>query len=516
MSFVSLEFIGFVLATFILYYLFPRKIRWIILLVSSYIFYFLSSKSLIVFLLLSTLSIYFGTLLISKINDKEINKDLDKEEKKKIKLKRKKQKKLVLLLVILINLGVLAVLKYNNFFGGIINSIFNTNIAVKYFILPLGISYYTLQALGYIIDVYNNKYKPSKNIFKVALFLSFFPQMVEGPIGRFNTLADQLYEGHKFDYDRTISALVLIGWGFFKKLVIADRAGLYVNNVFGGNYSGFIVLFAIILYTIQIYTEFSGCMDIVCGLGELFGVKLDKNFRQPFFAKSINEFWRRWHITLGTWLRDYIFYPISLSKANLKLSKWARSLKWKHLGQFIIIAFPLFFVWFCNGLWHGPSLKYIIYGLYYYVLMMLGVLFSPLLKKIVDILKIKTDVFSYRLFQMLRTFVIVVIGLTIFRADTLTKAFCYLKSIFVIGKHQSITQMNLGLTVPDILVLIVACIILFVVSFMQEKDIDIREKIKNENLLFRWFIYFFIIFSIIIFGIYGPGYDASSFIYASF
>lgn len=516
MSFVSLEFIGFVIVIFILYYLFPKKIRWIVLLASSYIFYFLSSKNLIIFLLISTISIYIGTLLISKINDKEINKDLDKEIRKRIKLKRKRLKRLVLLLVILINLGILAVLKYNNFFGGIINSVFNTTIAVKYFILPLGISYYTLQALGYVIDVYNNKYKPSKNIFKVALFLSFFPQMVEGPIGRFNTLANQLYEGHKFDYDRVISALVLIGWGFFKKLVIADRAGLYVNNVFNGDYSGYIILFAIILYTIQIYTEFSGCMDIVCGLGELFGVKLDKNFRQPFFAKSINDFWRRWHITLGTWLRDYIFYPISLSKTNLKLSKWARSLKLKHLGQFIIIAFPLFFVWFCNGLWHGPSLKYIIYGLYYYVLMMCGVLFSPILKKIIEILRIKTDVFSYKLFQILRTSLIVMIGLTIFRAETLQKAFYYLSSIFSFEKCKGISKMNLGLTSLDILVLIFSCIILFIISFMKEKNIDVREELKNENLLFRWFIYFFIIFSIIIFGIYGPGYDASGFIYQLF
>jgi len=516
MSFISLEFIIFVLAAMLFYYIIPKKFRFLVLLVFSYIFYYIASEKLMIFLLISTLSIYLGGLLLNKINSIEVKKELEKEEKKKIKQKKKRQKKLVLLLIVAINLGILATLKYNHFFGNIINSTFHTNIALKYFILPLGISYYTLQALGYIIDVYRGKYEACKNPLKVALFLSFFPQMVEGPIGRFDTLGNQLYEGHKFNYDKIISALVLIGWGYFKKLVIADRAALYVNTVFEGQYTGAIVVLAMILYTIQIYTEFSGCMDIVRGVGELFGIELDKNFKQPFFAKDINDFWRRWHITLGTWLKDYIFYPISLSKANMKLSKWARSLKWKHLGQFFIVAFPLFFVWFANGLWHGPSLKYIVYGLYYYILMMLGVLFKPLLNKIVKLLKIKTEAFSYSLFQILRTSTIVVVGLTIFRAENLTKAWEIIQSIFKIVPHNKIVEMKLGLEACDFNILIISLIAVFIISLLKEKGVPVREKLSSENLIFRWIIYFVIIFSIIIFGIYGPGYSASSFIYGGF
>lgn len=516
MNFISVEFLIFVLGAMLFYYIMPKKERWMILLIFSYIFFFLASEKLLVFLIISTLTIFFGALLIDKVTEKPISKELEKEEKKKIKKKRKLLKKLILLIVILINVGILATLKYHNFFAGILNDIFKLDIAMKYFVLPLGISYYTLQALSYIIDVYFGKYKASKNPFKVALFLSFFPQMVEGPIGRFDRLGDQLYEGHKFDYDRTISALVLIGWGYFKKLVIADRAALFVNTVFEGSYTGSVVFLAIILYTLQIYAEFSGCMDIVRGIGELFGVTLDKNFRQPFFAKSINEFWRRWHITLGTWLKDYIFYPISLSKINLKLSKWARGIKFKHLGQFIIIAFPLFFVWFTNGIWHGASFKYIFYGLYYYILMMLGVLFKPLLDKIIKILKIKTENFSFSLFQMLRTTAIVVIGLTIFRAESVHAAFHMLKQIINLKAHDKIIDMNLGLTAYDFNILIISSLALLVVSILSERGINIREKLQEQNLIFRWIIYFTIIFSVIIFGIYGIGYDAASFIYGGF
>ena len=339
--------------------------------------------------------------------------------------------------------------------------------------------------------------------------------MVEGPISRFDSLANQLYEGNKFDYDQMKLGLTRIGWGFFKKLVIADRAALFVNNVFGHTeYGGIVAGVAIILYTIQIYAEFSGCMDIVIGTAKLLGIKLTENFEQPFFSTSIQEFWRRWHITLGTWLKDYVFYPISLSKMNMTVSGAAKKHLPTHLGKFVIVAFPLFFVWFSNGLWHGASLKYVLYGLYYYVIMMLGVLFEPIFKWILKIFKIKTEVFSYRLFQMLRTTILVLIGMTIFRSKSLMDAFNMLMSIFT--KPGGANILGLGLSIWSFVVLIIATIVLFFVSLAKENKIDVCEKLNEQNLVFRWAVYFFVITVILIFGIYGVGYDASSFIYGQF
>lgn len=520
MSFVSIEFLLFILATCVIYYACPKCVKPFVLLVANYIFYIISTGTLAIYLLITTIIIYVAALIIQKIDDKKDKiKELEKEEKKIAKNKIKKQKKLAIIISVIICLGILAVLKYTPFLVEILNGVLKVFkiqqiSAVKRFLLPLGISYYTLQAISYIVDVYRGKYIAEKNFVKVALYMSFFPLMVEGPISRFDNLAEQLYRNNKFDYEQMKIGLTRIGWGFFKKLVIADRAAIFVNNVFGQEYGGIVVAIAVILYTLQIYAEFSGCMDIVIGTANLLGIKLSENFEQPFFSKSIQEFWRRWHITLGTWLKDYVFYPISLSKLNLNVSSGAKKHLLPHLSKFIIVAFPLLFVWFSNGLWHGASLKYVLYGLYYYVIMMLGVLFEPVFKWIVNIFKIKTEVFSYRLFQIIRTTLLVLVGMTIFRSQTLTEAFRMLTSIFT--KPSGIGILKLGLSKYSFAILIISTIVLFFVSLAKEKKIDVNKKLNEQNLLFRWLVYFIGITIVVVFGIYGIGYDASSFIYGQF
>ena len=488
MSYASIEFLLFVLVLVLIYYIFPKKHRYIVLLIGSLIFYYLFSGKYIIFILLSSVITYFSGKLIEKYNDK---------------------RKLILSLSILLNLSFLLVLKYNNFFGDIFRVV-GINIPYKKFILPIGISYYTLETISYLTDIYRKRMKAETNYLKVLLFLVYFPQIVEGPIANYSRLSKTLFNTEKFNYDNFVSSFVLIGWGFIKKLVIADRAGIFVSKVFENNYGGILLIVGILLYTLQIYADFSGCIDIVSGVSELFGVKLDENFKRPFFSKSIQEFWRRWHITLGTWLKEYIFYPISLSKLNMKLNLKLRKMKSKYISRFIITAFPLFFVWFFNGMWHGASFKYVVYGLYYYVLMMIGILLEPVFKKIISIFKINTEVWSYKFFQAIRTILIVCFGMFLFRVDS------FKQMGLMIHSNASASLFSLGLKKADFALLMVGILVMLVVGVMQEFNINIRKELQKQNLLFKWFIYYIIIFSIIIFGIYGKGYDAASFIYGGF
>lgn len=488
MSYASVEFLLFVLVLVLIYYIFPKKHRYIVLLIGSLIFYYLFSGKYIIFILLSSVITYFSGKLIEKYNGK---------------------RKLILTLSILLNLSFLLVLKYNNFFGDIFRVV-GINIPYKKFILPIGISYYTLETISYLTDIYRKRMKAENNYLKVLLFLVYFPQIVEGPIANYSRLSKTLFNTEKFNYDNFVSSFVLIGWGFIKKLVIADRAGIFVSKIFENNYGGILLIVGILLYTLQIYADFSGCIDIVSGVSELFGVKLDENFKRPFFSKSIQEFWRRWHITLGTWLKEYIFYPISLSKLNMKLNLKLRKMKSKYISRFIITAFPLFFVWFFNGMWHGASFKYVVYGLYYYVLMMIGILLEPVFKKIISIFKINTEVWSYKFFQAIRTILIVCFGMFLFRVDSFKQMGLMLHS------KASASLFSLGLKKLDFALLMVGILVMLVVGVMQEFNINIRKELQKQNLLFKWFIYYIIIFSIIIFGIYGKGYDAASFIYGGF
>lgn len=530
MSINSLNFIVFIGIVAILYFIFPKKVKWTILLIASYIFYFLSSSKLIIYIIITTLSIYSSSLLIGKIEQKTKTKCgtiEDKKRKKQIKQKAKTKKKLVIVFTVIINFGLLAFLKYFNFIAESLNSIlallhFSIEIPLKQIVLPLGISYYTLQSISYVIDVYRGKCQPDKNLGRVALFISFFPQMVEGPIGRYNDLANQLYEPHKFSYQNLKFGVQLMLWGYLKKLVIADRAALFVNEVFSKytQYSGITIIVAIIFYTVQIYAEFSGCMDIVRGIAQVMGIEMAENFRRPFFSKSVQEFWRRWHITLGSWFKDYIFYPISFSNLTIKITNIAKKIfKKSYISKLIPAAFALFFVWFGNGIWHGASWKYICYGLYYYVIMIIGMLLEPLTNKAIKLLKINTECFSYRLWQMIRTTCFVFIGMLIFRAHSIKDAAKMFLSIFSyknIGMLFNGNLFKIGFDVQDFFIVIIGVIIMFVVGLLQEKGYKLRETIQKQNLLFRWILYYGVILTLIVFSIYGPGYNPSSFIYGQF
>ena len=519
MSFISIKYIAFLIISVLLYYIVPKKYKWIILLASSYIFYYLSSKGLLIFLLISTLSIYSAGLMIDRENLKVklLGANLEKDEKKILKNNSKKHKKMIVFAMILINFGILLVLKYSGFFCNNLNhllGLFNLKqISIKTFILPLGISYYTLMAISYVVDVYRGKYKAEENLGKLALYLSFFPQMVEGPICKYDQTATSLYEGHKFNIDTFIRGATLIIIGMFKKLVIADRAGIYVNSIFGTDTHGFSMFFGAVLYTLQIYAEFSGCMDIVIGSGKLFGVDLPENFKRPFFSRSIQEFWRRWHITLGAWIKDYIFYPISLSSFNTKVCGFFTKHFPKGMAKFLVVAFPLLFVWLYNGIWHGSSWKYIAYGMYYYALIMIGILLTPLLAKIREKLKINQDNIFFRIYEIVRTGLFVTIGMMLFRSHSLKT---FLQNFINIFKKSNSNIFSFGLESFDYIILAIYVVVLLIIGILQEKNKNIYESFTKKNVLIRYLVYISIIVCIVLLGIYGEGYDTASFIYGQF
>ena len=521
-------FILYLAGTFLLYRLAPLRFKWVVLLAASYCFYFVSSGWLASFMIASTLSIYGTGLWLQRFSDrfKTQKAGLDKEGCKLLKARITRRKKWVVALAVLVNFGFLCFFKYFNFLGGNINALaglFGQGAVVPTLKLamPLGISYYTLQAVSYVIDVYRGKYAADKNLGRVALFVSFFPQMTEGPIGRYDLLAHQLYEGHRFDYEQFCYGLQLLMWGLFKKLVIADRVGIFVSGVFG-NYAahqGLVVLAAVVLYTVQIYMDFSGYMDLVTGGAQVLGVRMSDNFARPFFSRSVNEFWRRWHITLGAWLRDYIFYSVTLSRPFAKISKAAKKHLNAHLGALLPSAMALFFVWFGNGLWHGASWKYICYGLYYYVIMLFGMFMKPLTRKGLKAFHIPDASKGYKLFQMARTTGIVGIGMLIFRAPTLTAAWSIFTSIFrgfsfrVVSDH---SLFQLGMDLHDFMVVALGLVLVLIVSLLQERGVAIREAVARKPLPLRWTLYLGLVMTVVIFGAYGHGYMNIDPIYAQF
>lgn len=514
--------------TAIAYFITPMKKRWCVLLAASLSFYLYYARFLTVFLLFTSLTIYLCTIWIDKIDAcAALAKEyIPREKRAEYKNKVLWQKKAVVTLLVLLNFGVLAVLKYSGVASDSMNAFLQLFHVQAHFhplpmLLPLGISFYTLQAVSYVVDVYRGKIKANRNFAQVLLFVCFFPQIVEGPIGRYDHLAPQLYEGHRFNWQNFTYGMQLILWGLFKEIVIADRANMLVSRVMDHytKYSGAAVGLATLLYTLQLYADFSGCIDVAAGSAQILGIHLTPNFQRPFFSQSVNEFWRRWHITLGAWLRDYVFYPVSLSKPLVQFSRFIRRKNSSHLGKWITAGSALLFVWVGMGIWHGAGWKYLVYGMYYYLLMMLGMLFEPAIAKACKAIHLNREAVPFRLFQILRTFVLVNIGMLLFRANSLQSAVSMFFSIFRGTGASAITNgslLRLGLDAKDFAVLAVSVLILLAVGLMQEKGVSLRRTVGEWPLPARWAVYFAGIFAVIIFGAYGTGYAPAALIYAGF
>ena len=528
MAYQSLVY-GFVFLPLCLaaYQIAPQRWRKRVLLAFSYLFFWLLSRELIIYLLGTTVFVHCIGIWLEWLKSEQKAELLtaDRSEKKRIKSIYQKKSRQVLAFGVLMLLGTLAYLKYYNFFASNVNGIFGGilpfTIEQKNILMPVGISFYTLQAIGYMADVYWGKIRAEENMEKTALFLAFFPQIMEGPICRYQDTCDTLYEGRPLQMNNLTDGYIRIFWGLFKKTVIADRLAIGVDAIFGNyaSYSGSMIVFAAVAYTIQLYMEFSGCMDIIIGSGQLFGVKLPENFRQPFSAQSAAEFWRRWHITLGTWFKTYIFYPVSMSSPVKKWNQYGR----KHFGKYITMlgtsAIALFPVWMCNGLWHGARWSYIFYGMYYFSLILVGIAVEPVRDRILKILHISPEFQGLKYMRIAKTWVIIFVGELFFRADGLRAGLHMFRSIFRNFQLSNLwdgSLLNLGMSRADLFAVMAGCIVVAIVGSAKERGIRVRNSLEKKPVFIRWSIYYALILAVIVIAAYGDDYQVVDMIYAGF
>ena len=386
-------------------------------------------------------------------------------------------------------------------------------------LLPLGISFYTFQSSGYLLDVYWKRCDAERNPVKYALFVSFFPQILQGPIGRYSRLAHQLYEPHKFEGKNITRGFERILWGFFKKMILADWAAVFVDAIFDNpdQYSG-LAIFGVLFYTVQLYADFSGGMDVVIGIASMFGIELDENFKRPFFSISITDFWHRWHITLGTWMKDYVFYPFSLSKAMNKLGKFFKKHSKTRFGKYMAKALPIcladLLIFFIVGVWHGASWKYIVYGMYNGIIMSFSSIMAPVYEKMFKITHINKTARWYRGWQIIRTFILVNISWYFDNAATLTDAFRLMGNTF---KHASFSMdavVKMFGSQLDLIILLAGCLVWLIISILKEKGIVIREALDRKPLIIRWAVYIALVMSVAMLGYISN--TSGGFMYAQF
>lgn len=512
MSILSLQFAGFLLILLICYYIVPLRHRWIVLLIGSYGFYLSGNWKCVFLILFTTVQTYFSAIRLDRINH-VIKEDLkvmeDKEKRKMRKAQLIFQKKTVVTVTLLINFSLL-------FF-------FKTSYMWKELplLLPLGMSFYTFQTIGYLIDVYRDEIPAEKNIWKYALFVSYFPQIIQGPINRYRQLGAQLYAGTKFDLRNLKMGFWLFLWGMFKKLVISDRISVFVNTVLGSDLSeapGSIILLGVFAFNLQLYTDFSGGIDMVQGISGMFGIEMAENFRRPFFSRTLGEYWRRWHISLGAWIKDYVFYPLAMFKAFGKLGKRAKELVGSHIGKTLPGAVASVITFVLIGLWHDVTLSYLLYGLWHGIVMGLSSMCEPLFKRINSKAHINTSCMSFCWFQRLRTWMLVSIGEYFsLAAGIKTLGIMFRRTLFHFEYSALIVKLpDYSLDSKDWWVLTWAITLLIFVSMKQERGVHIREALERQNVVFRWLVVTGVICATAIFGVYGAGYDAGSFIYGGF
>lgn len=531
MLFTSYEFILFAIAVILGYYIVPLKIRWVWLLLASYTFYFVTNPIYLIYITVTTVVVWGCGLLIDKKETAvkayiDSNKEkLAKEERKAIKAKAKKTKKIYFLVGIIISIGILAVVKYTNFFISNVNSVagaFGSHKTLSFvnIIVPMGLSFYTFQAVSYLIDVHRGTARAEKNLFKFALFVSFFPQLVQGPISRFNDLSLTLLGGNKFDSAKLARGLQRMLWGYFKKMVIADRILPVITAITQDpdQYGGAYVFVGMMFYAVELYADFTGGIDITIGIAEAMGIEMVENFKRPFFSKCIKEYWNRWHITMGSWFTDYIFYPVTVSKPMLNISKKSRKVLGEKIGKRVPVYLSSFIVWFLTGFWHGASWNFIVWGLGNFVVIMISQEFEPLFTKFRNAFPKFTGSRFYNFLQIVRTIFIMSLLRTFDCYRNVPLTFKMWKSMVVDFNFGFLTDgslMNFGLTVFDYIIALAGVIILITVSMVQRSG-SVRTKISAKPYAVKFCIWFGLFLVVLLFGAYGVGYDASQFIYNQF
>lgn len=530
MALSSLRYLlAFLPLAYLAYRALPQRRRWPVLLAASYAFAWLSSGRLALYMAAASLVAYLGGLALNSLSARraERHQGESREERKVRRARIDRQRKAVLAASAGVDLAILVVLKYGGFLAGILDGarsalglspLFGTATTVA---LPLGISFYTLMAVSYLVDVYRGKYPACRNLGTVALYVAFFPQLNEGPIGRFDQMANQLRAGALAHGPRLAYACQLIAWGLLKKVVVADRLNPLVGELFSNHasYQGVMVALAAVLYTLQLYADFSGVVDMARGTAELFGVTLAPNFRQPFFSRSVNEFWRRWHMSLGGWLRDYVFYPVSLSHLVRRLSKWARAHLSPHVAGLLVSLPSLLAVWMACGIWHGAAWKYLVYGLYYCAIVVAGMAAEPLFRRFFERTGINREGKGWRRFALVRTNVLVCLGMTLFRADDLPTFGSLCASLLAGPGLEPLatgTWLTHGTDALDLLVVAACAVAMLAVDHLHEQGHSLRPALTERGPWRAYAATAGLACAALVLGAYGAGYTVVPSIYAGF
>lgn len=472
MLFNSVDFLIFFPIVVILHFAIPHRFRWILLLFASYYFYMSWRPEYIILIVLSTLVDFFAARQMVKPGNEG---------------KRKK----FLMLSLVVNLGMLFFFKYFNFFSSSLQTLFdfvgiNIQLPVLTLLLPVGISFYTFQTLSYTIDVYRGKQKPTNQFGIFALFVSFFPQLVAGPIERSTHLLPQFNKIKTIDYKRITDGLKLMGWGLFKKVVIADRLAEIVNNIYNNptDYSGIPLIIATAFFAIQIYCDFSGYTDIAIGAAKVLGYDLMENFRQPYFSRSIAEFWHRWHISLSTWFRDYLYIPLG----GNRVVKW----RW---------YFNVFMVFLISGLWHGANWTFVIWGALHGAFMLVGIWTENSRKQLYKSSGLDRSPFILHTIQMIVTVILVCFAWIFFRANSISDAI-YISTHLFSGLDLSGSYgLDLG-GLYERLLLVFSMGTLLLVDFAQARDGNVLN-LSNKPVVVRWAVYYALFLGIVMFGKFG-------------
>lgn len=481
MIFTSLNYILFFTITCLIYFLLTSKLKIYWLLLCSYYFYMSWNAKYALLMLFSTIITYLSGIFIQKS-------------------KTQKQKKLCVFFSFFINLSILFLFKYYTFLIDSVNPIINQWFSISIpstlnLLLPVGISFYTFQALSYTLDVYRNDVKVEKNFFKYALFVSFFPQLVAGPIEQSKTLLSQFSEKHIFCWKQLHKGLLLIIIGFFYKLVISDRAAIGVNQVYNhlSDYTdggGLYLMIATVLFAIQIYFDFRAYSTIACGSAKVMGYTLSKNFNLPYFATSVKDFWRRWHISLSTWFKDYLYFPLGGSRKG-----------------FFKTQRNLMIVFLASGLWHGAAWNFVIWGGLHGLYQIIENIMRKYKRQ-----RSSSSLFL-KLIKTVLTFCFVDFAWIFFRANTIDDSIFVVTNLFHFGMVKDLSL--LGYDTVEAIILIIATVAVTGFDILSLR-FDVKKFFYRRSLVIRWLCYYILLFIILIFGIYGPGFDTQEFIYFQF
>lgn len=508
MELKSLTYIMYATIVIIAYFSVKRikNAQKIVLLLANIFFIFKTSgiKSLAIIIVLTLFSYYMGILIENTILNGKKNKA-----------------KYLMWFNVICSISILCYFKFfKDTFALVQDLLLARGITVSSLVSPIGISYYTLSMIAYVIDIYHKKHLAEKNIIDYLVFITFFPSIVQGPINLYKKVAPQLKETHEPNADRILMGIQRVIWGYLKKVIIADRIGILVIAILQDETSSGILLFwAMVLYSFQIYADFSGGIDVIMGISEILDIKLTENFKSPLVSKSITEYWQRWHISLGEFMEKYIYYPIVLNRNVMNFSKKIPN---KYLQKVFSATLASVVVFVIVGIWHGTGWNYVVYGCYQALFVSLAVLLGSVYKKMRITLRIPDKSISWNFFQTIRTFTILTFGRYFIRSKDLTQAFNLFRRTFSEFKWSGIhiffdgTLSNYGLDYKNVYLMNCCIILMILVDVLHEKKYRFREMIMKQDIVFRYVVYLFAIFAIIILGIYGPEFNSSSFIYQEF